>query len=270
MEKTIPILMYHLITPSIHPEFIACSITPHTFAIQIKLLNLLGFNSINLDQLQDYKNGKITLPPKSVVITFDDCYQESIDYAIPILRSNGFTAVFFVPTDYVGSQSHWLLPELGFEFPIIDWDTIQFMDTSGFQIGSHSITHPNLTDITSEDCYRELVGSRNALEHHLGHEVVHFAYPYGLFNDNVRSIASEVGYSTVCSVIERLSRKEDDPLALPRINIMGTQNIVDFILMLHFEGRFNTTLKWWQYIYGKWRGIGRFKNRIKARFTKRN
>ncbi len=268
MNNAIPILMYHQVTPHVHPEFVACSITPRAFAFQMRILKLLGFNTIDLDQLENYKKGNIDLPPKTVLITFDDCYQESIDYAIPILKSNGFKAVFFVPTDCVGGQSHWLMPEIGCEFPVIGWDTVKFLETNGFQVGSHSKTHPDLTELTPEDCYKELAESRKVLEEHLGHEVAHLAYPYGLFNDAVKSSAAKAGYNTVCSVIERFARREDDPLALPRINVLGSYNIVDFVLILHYEGKYKTTLRWWQYVHSKMRGVGRLIKKVRAKYTK--
>ena len=270
MNKAIPILMYHQVTPNVRPEFLACSITPRTFKIHMNILKLLRFTPINLTQLEDCRNGKSILPKKPILITFDDCYQECIDHAVPILEENGFTAVFFVPTECVGSKSHWLMPELGFEFPIIDWATVKYLDTNGFQVGSHSMTHPDLTNVTSEDCYKELAESRKVLEEHLGHEVVHLAYPYGLFNDAVKSIAAKVGYKTVCSVIERFARHDDDPLALPRINVLDSYNIVDFVLILHYEGKYKTTLRWWQYVHSKMRGVGRLIKKIRAKYTKNN
>jgi len=262
--------MYHQVTPNVHPEFIACSVTPRTFKTQMKILKLLRFTPINLTRLEDFRNGKTVLPKKPVLITFDDCYQESIDYAVPILKEYGFTAVFYVPTDYVGAKSHWLVPELGFEFPIINWETVKHLDSSGFQIGSHSLSHPRLAEISPEDCFDELDRSRKVLEERLGHEVVHLAYPYGSFNEGVRTLAAEAGYRTACSVEEWFCRLEDDPLLLPRINIMGFSSNIDFILKLYFEGRYNTTRKWRQYTHSKIRGVGRLIRRIRVKFTKNN
>ena len=270
MDFSIPILMYHQVTPNAHPDFIACSITPRMFKSHMKILKLLRFTPVNLTQLEDFRNGKTVLPKKPVIITFDDGYQECIDYAVPILKENGFTAVFYVPTDYVGTNSYWLVPELGIEFPIIDWETVKHLDSSGFQIGSHSLSHPYLAEIDPEDCFDELDRSRKVLEERLGHEVVHLAYPYGSFNESVRALVAEAGYRTACTVKERFFRFEDDPLLLPRVNIMGSISNIDFILKLHFEGRFNTTRKWRQYTKKKIRGVGRLMRRIRTKFTKNN
>lgn len=267
MNFHIPILMYHQVTPDVEPGFIDCSVTPQTFGLHMDILKLLRFTPISLTQLEEYRNGISTLPKKPIIITFDDCYQDCIDYAVPILEKKGFTAVFYMPTDYAGTDSHWLMPKLGFEFPIIDWDAARKLDSSGFEIGSHSLSHPYLAEISPEDCFRELTDSRKILEDELGHEIVHLAYPYGSYNQKVRDISAEAGYRTACTTDERFSRPGDDMLLLPRIDIMGYYNVLDFLMKLHFEGRYNTTRRWWQYTHGKMRGVGRLIRKIRARLT---
>jgi len=270
MNQNIPILMYHQVTPNIHPGFLACSVTPRTLRIHMSILKLFRFSPITLNQLQDYRNGNSMLPKKPVLITFDDCYQECIDYAVPVLEEKGFSAVFYMPTDYAGTDSHWLRRELGFEFPIIGWDSVKRLDKAGFEIGSHTMSHPRLAEISAKDCLRELVESRNILEDKLGHQVVHMAYPFGSFNEATTACAVEAGYRTSCTTEEGIAKVEYDLLLLPRINIMGMTSPIDFTMMLHFEGKYNTTRKWHMYTYSKYRGMGRLMRRIKARIKKTN
>jgi len=254
--------MYHQVTPEINPEFNDYSITPSMFSDQMSILKRLRFTPINLTQYEEYLSGRSKLPKKPVIITFDDCYQECIDYAVPILKENGFTAVFYVPTDYVGKKSHWIVPELGVEFPLINWETIKRLDLEGYQIGSHSLSHPHLAEIEPTECFDELKKSREILEEKLGHEVVHLAYPYGSFNETVRELAEETGYRTACTTEEWFCREKDDALLLPRINIMGYTSNIDFILKLHFEGKYNTTREWKRFTRRKIRGAGRLLRRI--------
>jgi peptidoglycan/xylan/chitin deacetylase (PgdA/CDA1 family) len=262
--------MYHQVTPNIHPGFLACSVTPRTLRTHMNILKLFRFNPITLDQLQDYRNGNSMLPKKPVLITFDDCYQECIHYAVPVLEEKGFSAVFYMPTDFAGTNSHWLVPELGFEFPIIGWDTVKRLDKTGFEIGSHTMSHPRLAEISANDCLKELVESRNILEDKLGHQVVHMAYPFGSFNETTAACAAEAGYLTSCTTEEGIAKLEDDPLLLPRINIMGMTSVIDFAMLLHFEGKYNTTRTWWLYVHGKYRGIGRLKKRIRNKLKDMN
>lgn len=267
MNFSIPILLYHQITPDVHPDFFTYSITPKTFNIHMKILKLLRFNSINLDQLEEYRKGNTTLPRKPILITFDDGFQESVDYAVPILKTNNFTAVFFIPTKYIGEGSHWLVPELGIEFPIIDWKTIKLLDSCGFQIGSHTLTHPHLSKISSDDCYKELEESRKTLEAYLGHEISHLAYPYGDFDEGVKSIAAEAGYSSACSCIEGLMGSEHDSLVLPRVYIKGHDTISDFIIKLHTGRKWETPRRFWLYTNGKLRAIERMYKKMANRLT---
>jgi len=266
MSIAIPILMYHQVTPRIHPKFLPYSVTPQTFKIHMKILEFFRFSPINLTQLLDYRNGKTSLPKKPVIITFDDCYQECVDHAVPILLEKGFTAVFYMPTDYAGKDSHWIVPELGIEFPIISWKTLKHLDSCGFQIGSHSMSHPHLSKINPEACFKELYGSRKILEERLDHEVTHLAYPYGSFNECVRAIAAEAGYFTACTTEELFSSPLDDLLLLPRMDVLGYMSNLDFILKLHIQGSFNTTLAWLEYTHGKIRGIRRRIRRIREKF----
>jgi len=228
----------------------------------MKILKLHGFNSINLDQLEEHRNGNAPLPHRPIIITFDDCFQESVDYAVPILEANSYTAVFYVPTGYIGGKSGWLMPELGIEFPIIDWNTIKRLDSNGHHVGSHTVSHPHLTNISADECYKQLRGSREALENKLGHEVVHLAYPHGDFDERVRSIAAETGYRSACSCVDGLAGLEDDPLVLPRVYIKGQDSILDFFFKLHTAKKWQTPRKLQLYTHSKLLGAKRLLNRI--------
>lgn len=235
MNNRIPILMYHQVTPSIHPSFAIWSVTPETFARHMRIIKLLGYTTINLDQLMDYRNGGASLPKKPIIITFDDGLQEAIDYTVPILEAYGFTAVYYIPGEFIGSRSHWLLPELGVEFPIINWDVIERLDRKGFQVGSHSMTHPALPALSYEDCLSELSDSRKILEDRLGRRVLHLAYPFGFYNESVRSAAEEAGYETASTCVSAFCTDKDDSLTLPRINISGSDTLLDFVSKISFS-----------------------------------
>lgn len=252
MNTAIPILMYHQVTPHVHPNFERWTVTPKSFASHMRILKVLGYNTVSLDDLHDYNRLNINLTRKPIIITFDDGYQEAIDYTIPILTEYNYSAVYFIPTRYIGEQSHWLLPELGAEFPIIDWDTVISLDSNGFQIGSHTMTHPHLTTLPPVECHNEIEESRRTIEDHLGHDVVHFAYPHGDFNTSVRSIVADAGYHTACSVKQGFTTHKDDQLALPRIEITGYDTLVDFIFKIYTtynRRNYTNTLLWEFKIY---------------------
>ncbi|MEW6145843.1 MAG: polysaccharide deacetylase family protein [Thermodesulfobacteriota bacterium] len=234
MNLNIPILMYHQISREPHPNFLEYTVTPKAFEAQMKALKFLGFVPITFSKLLDYKNGSAKPPSKPVIITFDDGLQDAIDNAVPILESTGFTAVFYIPTDYAGRKSSWMIPEVNVEFQIIDWATVTMLDSMGFEVASHSMSHPRLSKISSNDCFGELSGSRRKLEEILGHEVRHIAYPYGDYNESVKILASEAGYYTACTTEESFVDLDNDMFALPRFN-MGVD-----ISMLNFLCKINT------------------------------
>lgn len=233
MKLKIPILMYHQISRQPHPNFFEYTVTPKAFEDQMKTLRLLGFVPITFNQLLDSKEGRADLPRKPVMITFDDVLTDAIDNAVPILEGSGFKAVFYVPTNYVGVNSSWMLPEVNVEFPIVDWSIVRSLDSSGYEIGSHTMNHPFLNRISRNECHRELEGSRMKLEDFLGHEVRHLAYPFGAHDDSVKESARRTGYYTACTTEPFIAKIGDDLFSLPRLNMGMEDSLPDFIVKIH-------------------------------------
>jgi peptidoglycan/xylan/chitin deacetylase (PgdA/CDA1 family) len=225
--------MYHQVTPRPVPVFRKYAVTPKDFAAQMNWLALAGYIPINFDVLLRYRSGHSTMPPRPIIITFDDGFQDCSDYAVPILQAHGFTAVFYLVAGLIGQTSQWLLRERGLELPLMDWTAVRRLQAAGFQCGAHSMSHSRLTHLSSGACRNELLESRRLLEDYLGYEVRHLAYPHGSFNERVRAIVVETGYLSACSVRIGLSAPDDDPLALPRVPVCGQDSLLDFICRLH-------------------------------------
>jgi peptidoglycan/xylan/chitin deacetylase (PgdA/CDA1 family) len=117
--------------------------------------------------------------------------------------------------------------------PLLDWDAARRLTGAGFHVGCHSLSHPLLTELRSDDCRRELQAARERLEDKLGRAVVHLAYPFGSWNDQVRQLAAESGFRTGCTVCPGLAGPDDDPLTLPRVPVTGDDSLVDFMVRLH-------------------------------------
>jgi peptidoglycan/xylan/chitin deacetylase (PgdA/CDA1 family) len=233
MNLNIPILMYHQVSENPHPSFLEYTVTPKAFESQMKALKMLGFKTITFDQLTANREGKGKLPRKPVIVTFDDGLTEAIEHSVPILENLGFAAVYYMPTNYMGIKSSWMVPEIDAEFPIVDWSTVRDLDSRGFEIGSHTMSHPWLNRITPEECYKELEGSRKKLEDFLGHEVRHIAYPFGAHNEQVKIIAGETGYYTACTTERFIANTDCNMFSLPRLNIGMQESLLDFILQIH-------------------------------------
>lgn len=243
MNQPVPILMYHQVAPRPAETFRKYTVTPRAFAAQMAWLALAGYAPVTLDRLVEARGGGRALPPRAVVITFDDGFQGCADYAVPVLRARGFTAVFFIVAGLVGGTSAWLLAERGVELAMMGWPTIRALDAAGFQIGAHTMSHPRLAGLAPADCRRELGDSRRRLEDELGRAVRHMAYPFGSYDEAARAAAAEAGYRSACSVRIGLSPAGDDPLALRRVPVLGQDSLLDFACRLRTAWPLSASLR---------------------------
>jgi peptidoglycan/xylan/chitin deacetylase (PgdA/CDA1 family) len=224
--------MYHQIGPDPHPAFAKYTVTPRAFALQMRLLALLGYTAITLDQLLAARAGEAALPRRPIVLTFDDGFMACIQHAVPILRRHGLTATFYLVAGLMGRPSRWIEHTRGTTFPLIDWSAARDLLALGFACGSHTLSHPHLTHLSPAKCREELAGARHALEDHLGRPIAHLAYPFGDYDGQVRDIAAAAGYRSASSVRIGLSAPDDDVLALHRVPVDGDDSLVDFAAKL--------------------------------------
>jgi len=229
---SVPVLMYHEVSPAPHPSFRRYTVTVRAFTWQMRWLAARGYQAIDMDALLRARTGQGSLPERPVLITFDDGFQGAIDHAVPVLRAQEFTAVFYLVTGLMGKTSRWMLPELGLELPLITWDSARALAAAGFQCGTHTVTHPRLASLEPARCRAELVDARRRLEDELGRPAVHLAYPFGSYDKAVQAVAVEAGYLTACSTRPGLSGPDDDLLALRRVTIYGRDSLLDFVSRL--------------------------------------
>jgi peptidoglycan/xylan/chitin deacetylase (PgdA/CDA1 family) len=224
--------MYHQVTPHPPAAFRKYAVTPKMFAAQMRYLAISGHRPISLDSLIAYRAGRLRLPAHPAIITFDDGFRDCVDYAVPILRRYGFTAVFYLVAGLVGRSSAWLAKR-GLDLPLIDWPAARLLEAEGFSCASHTITHPHLSELPAHACRAELRDSRELLEDQLGHAVCDLAYPFGAVSPAVRAIAAETGYRSACSTQIGRSDLTEDALMLHRIPVNGDESLPDFICRLH-------------------------------------
>lgn len=170
-----PILLYHRIgTPKTdNPYFV----TSEEFRAQMQALKNWGYTSIPVSLLVDAIKFGAKLPARPVVITFDDGNATVYSQAFPIMREFGFSGVNYLIANYIGTVGY------------MDVEQLKELASKGWETGSHSMTHPDLTN--SEKLEWEVVQSRRKLESLLGVPVETFAYPFGKVNDDVRSLVAK-------------------------------------------------------------------------------
>lgn len=174
----ITVLNYHRIANEDNPM----TVPPADFEQQLQYLRDQGYTSVTLDEVAAYLAGNGELPAKPVVITFDDGYEDNQRVAVPLLRKYGFHGIIFVITDNIGKPGY------------LTWEQMKAVQERAINIGSHTMTHANLTKLDAEELAKELQYSKVSLEKGLGTRVDYVAYPHGGVNAQVIAAAKEAGY----------------------------------------------------------------------------
>ena len=193
--KKIPILFYHKIDyPDPRARVKGLYVTPENFYRQMRYLKWRRFNTITAAEYIDYLEKGDPLPPRPILLTFDDGYRDNYLNAFPILKKFGFTATIFLVVGDVGEKVRWEDSEEQLEAEILTWEEIKEMKEYGIDFQSHTLTHARLTKLSPEKIEEELYRSRKILEDKLSSSVTSLAYPYGSFNEEIKKIAQKSGY----------------------------------------------------------------------------
>jgi peptidoglycan/xylan/chitin deacetylase (PgdA/CDA1 family) len=223
LSATVPILMYHQIRDlpaNASADDLTWTVSPASLAAQLGYLSDKGYTTISLDQLLDGFSGQSPLPPKPVVITFDDGWKTQYTNALPLLKKNGQTATFYIVSSYMGYGAYF------------DWTMTTDVLKAGMTIGGHTVDHKSLTGLSAVDLDHELRDSKAVLDGKLGISVTHLAYPNGAFNDTVIAAVRRAGYRTATTINPAPVKSPLVPLSLPRLRVSYKDTLADFIKKL--------------------------------------
>ncbi len=209
------LLTYHHVGP--RPRGVRLKglyVTSKLFAEQMAELKAEGFET---DAFGTVSSNPVR--PNRVFLTFDDGFADVFENALPVLQQHGFRSIQFLVADLLGKTSEWQASSG--EVPGLLMDKAQVKDwlNSGQEIGSHTLTHPRLTQVSPSQAREEISGSKKKLEDTFAVAVEHFCYPYGDWNPAVREIVAEVGYKSACITKFGVNTTEADPFALKRITV---------------------------------------------------
>jgi peptidoglycan/xylan/chitin deacetylase (PgdA/CDA1 family) len=159
------------------------------------------------------------LPPRAVVLTFDDGFRNFIERAAPVLEGAGFRATVFAVAGYCGRSNIWpgqapRIPVL----PLLDAAELRTLAARGFEVGAHGMTHARFDRLAHEQVRREMLESRRSLEDALGEGVTSFAYPYGRTTPEALRLAA-AHYRAACTDEMRVASSEDAAHALGRLDM---------------------------------------------------
>ena len=235
MNAPVPVLMYHAVTRTPDPRTRALSVTPEAFAEQMALLADRDFHPVTTARLADSWRRPVSteqvLPPRPVLITFDDGYEGVHRHALPVLAQHGFHASLFVSTGWLRGAHR----SGGALDTMLDWDQVRELADAGVEIGGHSHSLPQLEDLDDETLRFELRRCKEIVADELGTVPVSFAYPYGYSSRHVRTAVREAGFTQALAVGNGLARRAQGPYALQRVTVRRGTGVQEFERLI--EGR---------------------------------
>ncbi len=227
--KVFVVLNYHSIDPgfSLSGNWIPVSL----FRRHLSVLRELGFKS-PLSNIFDSGIHKYPPDEKIVLITFDDGFESVYRHAFPIMEEFGFKGIIFVVTGFIGKKSDWDIAFVRRRH--VTESQIRELFENGWVIGSHSVTHPDLTRLDRKDLFYELRKSKETLEDITGSEVFCFSYPFGRVNSKVKEALRETGYRWGFRSRRSFNDGFKDPLRISRISLYP----IDYDIKRKLDGSF--------------------------------
>jgi peptidoglycan/xylan/chitin deacetylase (PgdA/CDA1 family) len=178
----LPILAYHKVADVPSPCDSAW-ITLHVFSQQMAALHAYGYTTLSFLDIVNFKKRSMVLPPRPIILTFDDGYECVYSLVRPILSKFGFKATCFLCPDYIGTEDRydnsWDVGDSGWPASMMLWQEAAIMQEEGHSDQAHTLTHPRLDTVNPWKSYREIAGAKKEIEKRLNTVVTCFAYPFG-------------------------------------------------------------------------------------------
>lgn len=216
-QYQVPILMYHYIRIADAGDKLGLglSVTPTNFDAQLKGLANDGYEGINMSDIADPEHKAISKiifdKKKPIALTFDDGYDDAYTAALPILQKYQMTATFYIIRDYVGRSGY------------MNQTQIDKLTTDKMEIGSHTLSHPDLSKATDANQRTQIFDSKLS--------ATSFCYPSGKFNDTTVSLVKDAGYTTATTTKIGIAKETSKLLELPRVRVEdgSAQTLLDKI-----------------------------------------
>lgn len=209
LKFRIPILMYHYV------EYVqdkkdairqSLNINPYTFEQQVKTLSDAGYTFMTAKELGRVLDGKMELPKKPVVLTFDDGHWDLDTVVLPILKKYNAKATAYIISGFIGGSDFLTSAQLE--------DVI----SSGLvEIGAHTVHHLSLKGKFLPIVQYEVGQSKSNLEKKYHLSVVSFAYPGGAFDTQAMQVVKNSGFNTAVSTVPGTSQAKENRFFLFRL-----------------------------------------------------
>jgi len=203
------------------------STSPVQFEEQLYCLQQAGYTSITLEDLLAHLADGRPLPPKPIILTFDDGYADNFRYAFPLLLQYGFHGTFFVITRFLDEGRP------GY----ITWEQAAQMQAKGMDIEAHSVSHPDLRGLSAESLRAEVAGASQAIAAHLQQPARFFCYPSGRYDAGTIAALKAAGYWGAVTTEAGVDHDSSRPFELSRVRIHGNTDLAGFkALLAHYLG----------------------------------
>lgn len=244
-RANVKVLMYHRIVPDgAPPGRYAWTSTISQLKKHLSLLRRWGYKAVSLRDYSEYILGKTAISEKPVIMTFDDGYEDVRLHALPVLEEFGAKATFFVLGDRSLRTNQWD-DETGLgRSELLSDDAIRELHAEGHEIGSHSMTHPDLTTISHEYARVEIIESKKRLEDLLQARVLSFAYPHGATNSALERVVEDSGYAYGCGVYSGPPVFGGNNFNVRRLPVTRYTNGMNLALMMLAPYEYYTWLRW--------------------------
>ena len=195
-----PILTWHAISDDAAPAGDAddgWTVPQRQFLAQLDALSGAGFQTVSLGALLDQTDKGLKLPPRAIVLTFDDGTEDHVERVLPALKAHGMRATFFLVAGKIASDETHRVVELapaGGTIRYLIWPEVRELQAAGMEIGAHGLTHARLPDLSDDAALDELVRARVLIGAALGSPPDLLAWPFNSVRARTRELAKQAGY----------------------------------------------------------------------------
>ncbi|MEO0248761.1 MAG: polysaccharide deacetylase family protein [candidate division WOR-3 bacterium] len=204
------VLHYHRVTSG--PIMGGGWVVPKQFEFHLRQLEKWGFIPVEPDEVLTETE------ERTFLLTFDDAYADIYTNALPVMARSGIKGIVFPVAGFMGKRPLW---DVTWGTPGVHMGAVELRKLAalGWEIGSHTMTHPDLTKLNQDNLRTELEDSKKLLEDTLGRRIRFLAYPFGRFNQRVKDAAREAGYEAGFTMRRRRSLDWTDPMEIPRMSV---------------------------------------------------
>ncbi|GGL73936.1 hypothetical protein GCM10010129_17010 [Streptomyces fumigatiscleroticus] len=222
-REAIPVFLYHAVMDD-PPGWIAeFTVAPKEFAAHLDAITASGRTPVTISAVADHLAGRAPLPPRPVLLTFDDGFADLPGPTAEALAERSLPATAYLTTGAISPGGRSLLPPA----PMMTLDQAAELERYGMEIGSHTVTHAQLDTLSARALAHELRDSKAVLEDALGHPVRHLAYPHGYNSAKVRAMSARAGYETATAVRHALSSDRDERYRIARLIVRRGHTVAD-------------------------------------------